>query len=461
MRSRDEFSDHTIAERFAHSFASMEVDALPASVRSVVVTDLIDVAGLCIAARGTQYVRAAIEACDDPARCTALGHDRALSATGAALVNGTAAHGEDFDDTLEGSPAHVGAVVVPAVLATCERHGLAGADAVRGIAAGLELMCRLNRTVPGGMHQACFHPTAVTGTFGAAFGAGVALGLSSHQLTMALGIAGSLCSGIIEYLTDGAWTKRLHAGWAAQSGVQAAHLARRGFTGPRTVFEGDHNAFRAFSPAVTPDYDVLVGGLGEVWIAGQIAFKPYACGTMIHPYIDCMLRLAGTGVDAASIVDMECKTSELIVHRLWEPLSDKQAPANPYSAKFSVPYCLAVAFHDGAVGLEQFTDARLTDPAVRSLAAKVRYVVDPDDEYPDNYTGHLRVRFTDGSVESFHQPHFRGGVHAPLTREEITAKFRRNVRYGGWSGELQEALLDLCLGIEQVAAPLELGTFRG
>ena len=427
----------------------------------VVVSDLIDVAGLCIAARNTDYVRATVRSCDDDGPCTALGQERGMATTGAALVNGTAAHGEDFDDTLEGSPAHCGAVVIPAVLAVCERERLSGRDFVRGTAAGLELMCRLNRAVPGGMHKACFHPTAVTGAFGASLGAGVALGLGERELAMAMGIAGSLASGIIEYLTEGAWTKRLHGGWAAQSGVRAAQLARAGFTGPRTVFEGPHNAFRAFSPSVEPDYGALAGGLGETWVAEQIAFKPYACGTMVHPYIDCMLRLAETCADAGEIADIECRTAELIVHRLWEPLADKQAPANGYAAKFSVPYCLAAAFHDRAVGLEQFTEERVADPALRALAAKVRYVVDPDDDYPVNYRGHLRVRFRDGRIEEYHQPHFRGGMREPLGREEIVAKFRRNVRHGGWSASRGDELLDLCTRIADAPAPLDLSPFRG
>ena len=448
------------APAYAERFASLAIEDVPATVTEVAVSDLIDIAGLCIAARNTDYVRAVLRSCDDGGSCTALGHRPGLGATGAALVNGTAAHGEDFDDTLEGSPAHCGAVVAPAVLAVCERFGLGGRELLRGLVAGLEIMCRLNRAVPGGMHKACFHPTAVTGTFGASLGAGVALGLSARELAMALGIAGSLCSGIIEYLTEGTWTKRLHGGWAAQSGIRAALLAREGFTGPRTVFDGTHNLFRAFSPSVEPDYEALTGGLGETWIAEQIAFKPYACGTMIHPYIDCMLRLAESGADASEIVEIECRTSELIVHRLWEPLGDKQAPANAYAAKFSVPYCLAAAYHDRAVGLEQFTDERVADPALRALAAKVRYVIDPDNDYPANYRGHLRVRFRSGEVREFSQPHFRGGVREPLARAEIEAKFRENVRHGGWDASKGDALLELCSGIADTPAPLDLSPYR-
>ncbi len=152
-----------------------------------------------------------------------------LSAAAAALVNGTAIHGEDFDDTFEGGPIHAGAVIVPAVLAACERHDLDGRAALLGIAVGVETMCRLSTVAPTLTHKAGFHPTAVFGAMGAAAGVGAALKLTPRQLVDALGTAASMASGIIEYLAEGAWTKRLHAGWAAQSGIRAALLGRAGF----------------------------------------------------------------------------------------------------------------------------------------------------------------------------------------------------------------------------------------
>ena len=153
-----------------------------------------------------------------------------MSAAGAAFVNGTAAHGEDFDDTFEGGPVHAGAVIVPAVLAACERYNPDGRSALLGIAVGTEVICRLSVVVPKAVHKAGFHPTAVFGAMGAAAGVGAALGLEQRQMVDALGIAGSMAGGIIEYLAEGAWTKRLHPGWAAQSGPA------RGAAGTRTVF---------------------------------------------------------------------------------------------------------------------------------------------------------------------------------------------------------------------------------
>src|SRR5207249_3715768 len=136
------------------------------------------------------------------------------------------AHGEDFDDTFEGGPVHAGAVIVPAVLAACERHNPDGPAALTGIAAGVETMCRLSLVAPTRTHKAGFHPTAIFGAIGAAAGVAAALRLDARATVDALGVAGSMASGIIEYLAEGTWTKRMHAGWAAQSGLRAALLGR-------------------------------------------------------------------------------------------------------------------------------------------------------------------------------------------------------------------------------------------
>ena len=229
----------SVAEQLAASIAALAVDNFPPTVRQKCEELLIDVVGLCVTARNEDYIRSALAGCDDEGPCTAIGHDRTFSAASAAFINGTAAHGEDFDDTFEGGPVHAGAVIVPAVLAACERHKPDGASALLGIAVGTEAMCRLSTVVPKAVHKAGFHPTAIFGAMGAAACVGAALGLNARQIVDALGIAASMASGIIEYLAEGAWTKRLHPGWAAQSGIRAALLARGGFVGPRTVFEVD------------------------------------------------------------------------------------------------------------------------------------------------------------------------------------------------------------------------------
>ncbi len=425
-----------LAEHIADWIATT---AIPASCAVTANRLLLDVAGLCLAARAESYVRATLASAESSGAgaacgaCTAIGHAGALGAYDAALVNGTAAHGEDYDDTFEGGPIHSGAVIVPAILALSERERLSGPAALRGIVLGAELMCRLSLVTPKAIHKAGFHPTATIGALAAAAGAAAALGLPPTQTVDAIGIAGSMASGIIEYLAEGTWTKRMHAGWAAQSGIRAALMARAGFLGPRTVLEGAHGFFQAFAPSRTPEFAHVLDRLGEHWWVPTIAFKPYPCGTMTQPFIDCALALRSRGIDPDHIDAITCDVGEGTVHRLWEPLAAKQRPETPYAGKFSTPFCVAVALIDGHAGFGQFTESRIHDPAVQRLAAKIAYRIDPDDQYPRNFTGHLRATMQDGTVHELRQPHMRGGAHAPLSDAEIEAKFMDNARYGGYT----------------------------
>jgi 2-methylcitrate dehydratase PrpD len=430
-----------IADVLAAAVARHRGRAIAPAVRETLERLLIDIAGLCVAARHTDYVRAALSSWEASGGSTAIGHERPLDAAGAAFVNGTAAHGEDFDDTFEGGPVHTGVVVIPAVLAAAERHRIAGPDMLYGIAVGADVMCRGSLVAPKKIHKAGFHPTAVLGAMGAAAGVAAALRVDEKTFASAQGIAGSMASGIIEYLAEGTSTKRMHPGWAAQAGIRAVELARAGFDGPRTVWEGTHGFLHGFANTSEGAWDRLTGEFGERWVCQTIAFKPYACGTMIHPYIDCARRLAASGVKPDDIDSIHCETAEGYVPRLWEPLAAKRQPPNAYAAKFSAPFGIAYGLLRGAVGLEAFTEANAHDPALRAIAGKVTYVVDPHNPYPDEYTGHVRVTLKDGRVLEERQPHLRGGHREPLTRADIEEKFRGNCAYGGWPKERAERWL--------------------
>jgi 2-methylcitrate dehydratase PrpD len=354
---------------------------------------------------------------------------------------------------------HAGAVIVPAVLAACERHDPDGRMALIGIAVGTEVLCRLSLVVPKAVHKAGFHPTAIFGAMGAAAGVGAALGLNARQIVDALGIAGSMAGGIIEYLAEGAWTKRLHAGWAAQSGIRAALLAQAGFVGPRTVFEGVHGLFHGFAHTTQGDYDALTGDFGERWVTDTLAFKPYPCGTMAQPYIDCARRLAARGIRPEDIGEIVCEVAEGTVHRLWEPLASKQRPPNGYAAKFATPYLLATGFVHGGVGLGAFTESAIRDAQVLALAAKVKFVIDPQNPYPNSYTGHIRATLNDGSVIEERQPHLRGGAQEPLTRQHVTDKFVLNAAHGDWTKSQSDAALKLIAALYN--GRIDLSSLRG
>jgi len=327
------------------------------------------------------------------------------------------------------------------VIAAAEAHRLSGPQTLIGLAVGGELMCRLGLLAQKGVHTAGFHPTAVLGAMGATAGVAAALRLTREQTANALGIAGSMASGIIEYLADGSWTKRMHAGWAAQSGIRAASMARAGFTGPATVFEGTHGLLHGFAPSVTPDFETLRGELGETWHVARTAFKPYACGTMTQPFIDCAKRLAER-VEAAAIVSLHCRVGEGTVHRLWEPIALKRKPPNPYAAKFSTPYCIAVGFVRGNAGLAEFTDEAVRDAAVLDMANRVSFEINPDDEYPRNYTGSISATLADGSIVEELQPYMRGGSRDPMSREELVAKCAANIAYGGVDARVADTVAE-------------------
>lgn len=451
----------SVSAHLADWIGQLTPDRLDAGMERAALDTVIDVLGLCVAARRNDYTLSAIAAGDDPGDCTVLAHPIRRSAYAAAMINGTAAHGEDFDNTFEGCPVHSGAVVVPAALALAERHQADGARTLLAISAGIEVMCRLGLIADKTVHNAGFHPTAVLGTFAATVTAGIVAGHQGAQIVNALGVAGSLSSGIIEYLADGSSTKRLHAGWAAQSGIRAAALGGAGFTGPRTVFEGTHGFFSGFAPSLKPDFSLLLDGLGRKWVGSQLAFKPYACGTMVQPYIDCAIALRKRGVKAEDIVAISCAVGEGTVHRLWEPLALKQKPPTAYAAKFSTPYCMAVAFLEGDAGLAQFTEEKIKDKAVLALAAKIGFEVDPANEYPKNYTGHLRATLRNGEVIALGQPHLRGGSRDPLSRAELEHKFTRNTAFGGWPAARAEALLEFARNLARQRNLADLARLGG
>lgn len=438
---KDNTLEATISQRLAAWGRELDPAALPGRTRATARNILVDIVGLCVAARRTDYVAATLGAAE-PGGHTIIGQGVKVSAAGAALVNGTAAHGEDFDDTFEGGPVHSGVVIVPALLAAAETYQLSNDRLVLGMAAGTELLCRLALTLPKAVHKAGFHPTAVLGTFAATFGICVACEAEEEVTANALGIAGSMASGIIEYLGDGSWTKRMHPGWSAQSALRAYAMARAGFVGPRKVFEGTHGAFRTFAPSIEAKTDELFRGLGETFVSELITFKPYPCGTMVQPYIDCAISLRQQGAPHEGIVSITCKTAEGIVHRLWEPLDLKQRPPTAYAAKFSVPFGVALGLVRGHAELGDFTDEAIADPALIDVAGKVGFEVDPANPYPKAFTGHVRVEYADGRVLEAERDHMRGGAAEPLSPEEIDAKFGANVAFGGSAEGAR--LLEVC-----------------
>lgn len=419
------------SRRLARFVRGLGLDAVPPDVVARARLLVLDTLGNCLAAASTDFGAAVIETAarlGGPAESTIVGGRPRVAAASAVLANGTLAHGLDFDDTREEAIVHTGCVAVTTALAAGEAAGADGAAVLEAVIAAVEVMCRVGLAVPGRFHARGFHPTGLAGSFGAAAAAGRLGGLDEGQLAHAFGICGSQASGIIAYLADGAWTKRLHAGWAAHAGVVATLLAGRGFVGPGPVLEGEHGFYQAFAGGVdAARLDGLLAGLGRQWELDRLTFKPYPCGSIAQPYMDCAGRLrARHRFGPEAIREVVCPTAAGPVHRLWEPLAAKRRPPNGYAAKFSLPYLVALMLVRGEAGLADFTDEAVGDEAVLAVAARVGYVVDPAIDYPRQFVGRVRVTLTDGRVLEASQDHPRGGPDFPLGRDELVAKFRRN-----------------------------------
>ena len=433
--AKDKLSSKSISEDFVDWSLGISSENIPNEVKNKLKLILLDSFGLMIAARNQPYIKSLMSSFTATGNCAAIGHKKNLSPFDAITLNGTAIHGEDFDDTFEGTPVHIGSVIIPSILAATQYFNLKSENIVSGMAVGTELICRLALVSPTAIHRQGFHPTAILGALGATIGISKAIGNDKNQSVSSLGIVGSMASGIIEYLAEGTWTKRLHPGWAGACGWKASLFGKNKFIGPRTIFEGEHGIFSAFADKkILPDFSLINYQLGSKWFSSDLALKPYACGTMTQPFIDCAIK-AKNKIDLKNIVEIVCKVGEGTVHRLWEPLLEKQNPSTPYSAKFSVPFCIAIGLLYGKAGLEEFSYNNIKNSELLNLASKVKYEIDPKNEYPKNYTGKIIIRTNKGNEITLKQDGLRGGKNNPMSYNEIENKFYENLKFGNISNE--------------------------
>ena len=262
--------------------------------------------------------------------------------------------------------------------------------------------------------------------FGAALAAGTCLGLDADRLTAALGIAASMASGVMEFLEDGSWVKRMHPGWAAQSGIQAAVLAQGGFTGPATALEGRLGFYRA-ALGETPDIARHLKNLGAEWETLRSSFKLYPCCHLNHAYLDAVSGLKRTNaLRADQVAEIECLVPAGEVPIVCEPEAAKRRPRTTYDAKFSLAFCVAAALAGDRVGIGAFTEESIRDPRLLALADRVRFSIDAASRYPETFPGWVKIRLKDGGVMEAREESQRGGPDRPIGADEVMAKFRDN-----------------------------------
>ena len=344
----------------------------------------------------------------------------------ASLANGMLSHGMDYDDTHTTATLHPSCVIVPVALAVGEEMGASGAEVLAAAVVGFEVVARLGLLASGQFQNRGFHPTSVLGVFGAVATVSRLMGVPTAVARNAAGLAGSMASGLMEYLSDGSSAKQVHPGWAAQAAVTAVRLAQHGATGPARVLEGTRGVFRSFAGIDVSGSDVFKT-LGADWQGTLVATKPYPACHCVHAPVDAWRALADRlKLSAAEISGISTITGLVpswYLQLVCDPMPAKRTPRSVYEARFSLPYSIGVAVVDGKLDLSSYDFDRLTDSRVLEVAAKVDYEVLEYQEFPEAFPGGVRVTWPDGRVEEEHVLHNRGSVGNPLSAAEICEKF--------------------------------------
>jgi len=357
-----------------------------------------------------------------------LGSKTRLSARDAAVLNGVLVHGLDFDDTHIGAVTHVSAAALPAAISAAVAADAGTRDLLLGYLLGVEVSARVGLAGAGAFHDLGFHPTAVAGAFGSAVAAGKIAGLDADQLVAAQGVVGSMAAGLLEFLEDGSWTKRLHPGWAAQSGITAATFAQAGWSGPEAVYEGRFGLFASHLSGRDTHPELVADGLGQRWETPETAVKPYPVCHFAHAFADAALLLrAEHGLTAADVAAVRCAIHPTPGKVVSEPAAAKWEPRDEYDAKFSLPYIVSTALARGRFTLAELSDEALRDPEVLALARKVEVVPDPESAFPRAYSGWVQITTTDGRVLTHREQVNRGHADRPLTDADVVAKYRESM----------------------------------
>jgi 2-methylcitrate dehydratase PrpD len=426
-------NSYSLNEQIAAWVSGYRDHALPGPVVESTKLRVVDIVGCMLGAVGHPDVvntrRVAAEAFPGT-QTRSVPFADGTSMAGAALINGTAALVLEFDDSHLESALHSSSPVIAAALPMAHVFRCTGREFITTVAIGNEMTCRLGLGAPGKFHQKGFHPTGIFGTFGAIYAAARCLGLDASNTANAIGIGGSLSSGLMASWEDGSAAKSLHAGFSALAAVNAAFCAKNGISGPRGVFDGRFGFFKAHvqDESYPFAFSRVTDGLGDEWEALKIAPKAYPCGHYIQPLIEAALALRREHcIEPEQVASISCWIPAYVIPLIAEPLTEKRRPKTSFHGRFSLQHSMAEAMIQGTLDKNSFDTAGLKDRRHNELADKVHAVVDPLATDRSQLGGRVEIRLQDGRTMQFTVEHMRGMPQNPMTVDDIVRKFRSNV----------------------------------
>lgn len=404
------------------TYADLPPGAVLAAKRS-----LLDAIGVSLGASGLEPACApfaALAAESGGGGCSILGFGQRAAPLMAAFANGALAHALDYEDAYDGAPIHPNAASIPVALALCEADAtIDGPTLIAALSAGCDLGCRLALALRENPDTYGFYPPPILGAFGAAATSAKLLGLSEDQIVAALALTLSQATCSAQFKRDPRSAVRaVRDAFAAQAGLTAALLAQRGVRGFEAAIEGEYGLYALYARGAY-DPEPLLDQLGQQFLGERVSFKPWPSCRGTHAFIEAALTLkVRLALDPAGIERIDAHGAELN-RMLVEPLAQKRSPQTAIDAKFSLPFCIALALVRDAITLDDFAPAALADPQVLALAQRVYFTPEADPGMRAMTSGRLELRMRGGTTHALRVARPLGHPDQPLATEQLIAKF--------------------------------------
>lgn len=437
-----------ISDTLAAFAIALQLEQIPAAVIERAKLHMLDALGIALASSREEFAHRIVNSLAGLAgrgEYPVIGFAGKLPIRDAVLANGALVHGIDFDDTHSAGVIHVSASALPAALAAAQSIGGNGRDVLLAYLIAVETASRIAIAAKGGFHVNGFHPTGMVAAFGAVLAVGRLWGLTGRELVHAQGLVLSMASGSFEFIEDGAWNKRLHAGWAVGAAMTSCSLARAGVIGAGKAYEGRYGLFKAYlGDDWKPDLSACTAGLGTSWEMLDVALKPYPVCHFNHAFIDAALALRKAHAIAPEDVEsMQALIGKDQIGIVCEPEAGKRRPRNPYDARFSLHFAIAAALVHGRLTMDEISDTVIHDPRVVALCDRTTYSIDGHSAYPRTYSGELVIQLRDGRRLRHREEINRGSSARPLTRDEVLEKFRQTASRALPAAKLEQTVLDV------------------